>query len=145
MIVLMRGDLLKDEARALVNPVNCVGVMGAGLAFQFRTFSLENYRAYQKRCRERWFRPGDVLVHKLNREQYIFNVATKDHFRDPSQEAWITAGLRAIAFCAKSRGIETVALPLIGSGLGGLNKDWVMNEIFEVLGPDKQISYHLYI
>ena len=44
MIVLMRGDLLKDEARALVNPVNCVGVMGAGLAFKFRAFSLENYQ-----------------------------------------------------------------------------------------------------
>jgi O-acetyl-ADP-ribose deacetylase (regulator of RNase III) len=145
MIVLMNGDLFLDDATVLVNPVNCVGVMGAGLAFKFRAFSKDNYRAYQKHCRDKKLRPGEVLVHKLDRERYIFNVATKDHFRDASRQEWVTDGLKAIATCARARGIKTVALPLLGSGLGRLDKEWVMSEIFDVLGPDKEICYRLYV
>ena len=129
MIQYTRGDILADPSDALVNPVNCVGVMGAGLAKQFKRRFPSNFRAYAEICRRGKLNVGEVHVHTMVRSPYgtgwplppyIINFPTKRHWRDPSRLEDIEAGLTALADAIRQHGIRSVAVPALGSGLGGL-------------------------
>jgi O-acetyl-ADP-ribose deacetylase (regulator of RNase III) len=126
MIEYLSGDILESEAQALVNPVNCVGVMGKGLALQFKQRYPANYIFYERACREGRVRPGHMLVFELEpvvpgqRPQLIINFPTKRHWRDESLLVDIHQGLDALAFELIRRRIRHVALPALGCGLGGL-------------------------
>lgn len=123
MIEYKTGDLLAERAEALVNAVNCVGVMGRGVALQFKNAYPENFEAYRLQCRRGEVRPGKMFVFELQRTtapRYIINFPTKRHWRAKSRMADIEAGLQALAEEIRARGIRTVALPPLGSGLGGL-------------------------
>ena len=123
MIKLCRGDILEAEAEALVNTVNCVGVMGRGIALQFRKAFPENYRAYKKVCDRGELRPGMMFIHEhLHDPRYIINFPTKRHWRGKSRMEDIDAGLVALVQEVRERGIQSIAIPPLGSGLGGL--DW---------------------
>ncbi len=125
MIELKRGDLLQADAQALVNTVNCVGVMGAGLALQFRKAFPEMFRAYKDLCGHGELQPGRMMVFSLERPigpSYIINFPTKRHWREKSRIEDIDAGLLALVEEIQSRGIRSVAIPPLGCGLGGL--DW---------------------
>lgn len=125
MIEYKTGDLLAEPAEALVNAVNCVGVMGRGIALQFKNAFPENFQAYAIRCRQDEMRPGEMFVFELQRAigpRYIINFPTKRHWRGKSRMADIEAGLQALAVEIRSRKIRSVALPPLGCGLGGL--DW---------------------
>lgn len=125
MIEYKTGDLLAEPAEALVNTVNCVGVMGRGVALQFKNAFPENFQEYAIRCRWGEMRPGKMFVFELQRTtgpRYIINFPTKRHWRGKSRMADIEAGLRALAEEIRSREIRSIALPPLGSGLGGL--DW---------------------
>ena len=121
------GDLLAClEAEAIVNPVNCVGVMGKGLALQFRQRWPTNYAAYQEACRAGTLDIGVVHVHKLPHgtwPKYIFNLPTKRHWRDPSTLDGVTRGAASLARLLSDLGIRRVAIPALGCGLGGLS--WI--------------------
>jgi O-acetyl-ADP-ribose deacetylase (regulator of RNase III) len=127
--VIEGGNIFSLEADALVNPVNCRGVMGAGLAKEFKTRYPECVPPYLAACKSRSMQPGDVLyVHldvRKNAEPHLVRpavllFATKDHWRVPSRREWIDRGLRTIAECYTEWGISTLALPAVGCGLGGL-------------------------
>src|SRR5579872_7476580 len=93
------GDLLKADAEALVNTVNCVGVMGKGLALQFRQAFPENYRDYEKACRSNKVVPGRMFIHdtrSMVNPRYIINFPTKRHWRGASKIEDIAAGLEAL-------------------------------------------------
>ena len=125
MIELTRGDILRAEAEALVNSVNCVGVMGRGIALQFRKAFPENFRAYKAVCDKGELRPGMMLVHDLGRltnPHYIINFPTKRHWRGNSRMGDIDSGLEALVEEIRQRRIHSVAIPPLGTGLGGL--DW---------------------
>ena len=125
MIEYKTGDLLAEQAEALVNTVNCVGVMGRGVALQFKNAFPENFKAYERECRQRKMEPGRMFVFELKQTadpRYIINFPTKRHWRGKSRMADIEAGLQALTKEILSRGIRSVALPPLGSGLGGL--DW---------------------
>lgn len=125
MIEYKTGDLLAEPAEALVNAVNCVGVMGRGVALQFKNAFPENFQAYELRCRRGGMRPGEMFVFELQRAagpRYIINFPTKRHWRGKSRMADIEAGLRALAEEIRAREIRSIALPPLGCGLGGL--DW---------------------
>ncbi len=125
MIEITRGDLLRADAEALVNTVNCVGVMGAGLALQFRKAFPEMFLAYKELCDRGGLQPGRVMVYRLERlvhPRYIINFPTKRHWRDPSRIEDIDAGLVALIQEICGRHIRSVAIPPLGCGLGGL--DW---------------------
>jgi O-acetyl-ADP-ribose deacetylase (regulator of RNase III) len=112
-------DLFRSGAEALVNPVNCVGVMGKGLAFQFRRRFPANYEIYVEACRSGALRPGKLLITE-DRGTVIINFPTKRHWRDPSRMEDIEAGLKALAQEVRRRQIASVAVPMLGCGLGGL-------------------------
>jgi O-acetyl-ADP-ribose deacetylase (regulator of RNase III) len=125
MIEFRKGDILKDDAEALVNTVNCVGVMGRGIALQFKRAFPTNYKVYQSACRRGDVQPGRMLVVETNRltnPRYIINFPTKRHWRGKSRMADIVSGLDALVAVIRDRGIRSVSLPPLGSGLGGL--DW---------------------
>ena len=126
MIEYKTGDLLAEQAEALVNTVNCVGVMGRGVALQFKNAFPENFKAYERECLQRKVQPGRMFVFELKQTtgpRYIINFPTKRHWRGKSRMADIDAGLQALTEEIRSRGIRSVALPPLGSGLGGL--DWL--------------------
>lgn len=124
MIRLVQGDILRAEAEALVNSVNCVGVMGRGVALQFRKAFPENFKAYQRACEGGLLQPGTMLVHDLEclgAPRYIINFPTKRHWRGKSQISDIETGLNALVEEVHRRGIHSIAIPPLGSGLGGLS------------------------
>lgn len=135
MIIQTDGDLLQSPAFALVNPVNCVGVMGAGLAKQFRERYLHNYYMYRQACYRRQIKPGQMFV-VLEEERCVINFPTKRHWLDPSTLDIVSLGLDALAMWLTANAIESVAIPALGCGHGGL--DWslvkpLIHERFEAL------------
>jgi O-acetyl-ADP-ribose deacetylase (regulator of RNase III) len=124
MIEFRTGDILQTDAEALVNAVNCVGVMGCGVALQFKNAFPENFRAYKLASVHGEVRPGKMFVFETGQmsPRYIINFPTKRHWRDKSCMKDIEAGLMALAAEIRSRDIRSIALPALGSGLGGL--DW---------------------
>lgn len=124
MIELAHGNLLQAEAEALVNTVNCVGVMGKGIALQFKQAFPENFRVYQRACRAGEVQPGRTLVFEaggLTSPRYIINFPTKRHWREDSRLEDIETGLSALVDEVKRLGIRSIAVPPLGCGNGGLN------------------------
>jgi len=125
MVEITRGSILKADAEALVNTVNCEGYMGKGIALQFKKAFPENFEAYARACRAREVRPGKMFVCETGsmlNPRYIINFPTKRHWRGKSRLDDIEAGLQALVKEIKNRGISSVAVPPLGCGLGGL--DW---------------------
>jgi O-acetyl-ADP-ribose deacetylase (regulator of RNase III) len=125
MIELTSGDILKDDSEAIVNTVNCVGVMGRGIALQFKNAWPENFKAYEAACKREEVQPGRMFVFntgQLTLPRYVINFPTKRHWRGKSRIQDIDSGLTALVSEVRNRGIRSIAIPPLGSGLGGL--DW---------------------
>ncbi len=125
MIELARGDLLQADAEALVNTVNCVGVMGKGIALQFKSAYPENFKLYRRVCERGELRPGKMLVYDSGQffnPRYIINFPTKQHWKGKSRLGYIDAGLDALVREIRDRGIGSIAIPALGCSNGGL--DW---------------------
>ena len=125
MIEYRTGDILRADAEALVNAVNCVGVMGRGVALQFKNAYPGNFKAYASACARGDVQPGRMFVFEtghLTNPKYIVNFPTKRHWRDKSRMADIEAGLSTLGQEIRRTRIRSIALPALGSGLGGL--DW---------------------
>jgi O-acetyl-ADP-ribose deacetylase (regulator of RNase III) len=125
MIEFRSGDILKDESDALVNTVNCVGIMGRGIALQFKDAYPQNFKVYEAACKRGEVQPGRMLVFetgKLTPPHFIINFPTKRHWRGRSRIEDIEKGLGALVKEIRARDIRSIAIPPLGSGLGGL--DW---------------------
>ncbi|MCL2775790.1 MAG: macro domain-containing protein [Oscillospiraceae bacterium] len=123
MIEYKKGDLLASGTEAIVNTVNCVGVMGRGIALQFKKQFPGNYTFYESACKHNEVMPGKMLVYEINRmlnPRYIINFPTKRHWRGASRIEDIEAGLVDLIGVIKERGITSIAIPPLGCGLGGL-------------------------
>jgi O-acetyl-ADP-ribose deacetylase (regulator of RNase III) len=136
MIEYKTGNILAEDADALVNTVNCVGVMGRGIALQFKKAFPENFKAYEKVCRRGELEPGNMFVfdtRQLTNPRYIINFPTKRHWRGRSRLADIDMGLKALLHEIKRLGLTSIAIPPLGSGLGGLRWQDVREHIEEAL------------
>lgn len=125
MIRFAQGDILKADTEALVNTVNCVGVMGRGIALQFKNTFPENFKAYAVACSRGEVQPGRMFVFDtgdLTPPRFIINFPTKRHWRGKSRIEDIEVGLEALVKEIRARNIRSIAIPPLGSGLGGL--DW---------------------
>ena len=137
IIRFKKGDILFEDAEALVNTVNCVGIMGRGIALQFRKAFPENFHTYAEACKRGEVRPGRMFVHAtraLTNPRYIVNFPTKRHWRGDSRIEDIEAGLRDLARVIREYDIRSIAVPPLGSGLGGLDWPIVRARIEEALG-----------
>ncbi len=123
MIELTSGDILKDDSEAIVNTVNCVGIMGRGIALQFKNVWPDNFKAYEAACKREEVQPGRMFVYEvgqLTAPRFVINFPTKRHWRGKSRIEDIDSGLKALVSEVRTRGIRSVAIPPLGSGLGGL-------------------------
>jgi O-acetyl-ADP-ribose deacetylase (regulator of RNase III) len=124
MIEMKNGNILLADVEALVNTVNCVGIMGRGIALQFKDAYPENFKEYQRACKNEEVQPGKMLVHELKRltnPRFIINFPTKRHWKGKSRMEDIEAGLIDLRDTIERLGIKSIAIPPLGSGLGGLN------------------------
>jgi len=144
MFELTRGDILKADAEALVNTVNCVGVMGRGIALQFRKAFPENFKAYKSACDKKRLHPGHMLVSDLSRfenPRYVINFPTKRHWKGKSKIEDIESGLKVLVEEVNQHNIRSIAIPPLGCGLGGLKWEQVkpmIQKAFENL-PDVHV------
>jgi O-acetyl-ADP-ribose deacetylase (regulator of RNase III) len=142
MIEYKTGNILNEEAEALVNTVNCVGVMGRGVALQFKKRFPANFKAYEAACKHGAVQPGRMFVFATNQltgPRYIINFPTKRHWRGKSRMSDIEAGLQALVSEITERGIRSIALPPLGSGLGGLDWTVVRSRIAAGLGALRDV------
>lgn len=144
------GDLFDDKSEALVNTVNCVGVMGKGVAYEFKHRWPNNYKAYKKICDAKSFRPGQVFVYENggllqeNGPRFIVNFPTKDHWRQKSKIEYISTGLDALVAEIDRLKIKSIALPPLGCGNGGLDWKIVCPLIIEKLSKLVGVNVFIY-
>lgn len=147
MIHLTHGDILKHEADALVNTVNCVGVMGRGIALQFRRAFEDNYEAYRKASKAKEIQPGRMFVFErsaLEKPRWIINFPTKRHWRGKSRIEDIKAGLVDLVRVIQEKDIQSIAIPPLGCGLGGLDWSEVRPLIEEALSAVPEVDIYLF-
>lgn len=137
MITFKQGDLFREDVEALVNTVNCVGVMGRGVALQFKKAFPDNFKAYANLCARKEMQPGRMFIFEtgmLGNPRYIINFPTKRHWRGKSRIEDIEFGLTGLRKEIIDRDIKSIALPPLGAGLGGLPWAAVRNRIEQALG-----------
>ena len=137
------GDIFESQAQTIVNPVNCVGVMGAGLALGFKNKYPQMFSVYQKHCFSGDLTPGKLMLYKTDKH-WILNFPTKDHWINPSQMSYIEKGLEKFVSAYKTKGIISVAFPKLGCGRGGL--DWVqVKALMEKYLNNLEIEVFIYV
>jgi O-acetyl-ADP-ribose deacetylase (regulator of RNase III) len=147
MMEFTTGNILDSKAEALVNTVNCVGIMGRGIALQFKNQFPGNFEAYAAACKQDEVRPGRMFVYAtnlMNGPRYIVNFPTKRHWRGKSRIEDIEAGLAALRGEIEERGIRSIALPPLGAGLGGLDWKQVRRRIEDTLQSLDDVQIVIY-
>lgn len=124
------GNIFTSECQTLVNTVNCVGVMGAGIALECRLRWPELYKQYATRCAKGDIKIGSLWVYKAV-DRWVLNFPTKKHWRFPSREEYLREGLECFLGEYQRMGVTSIAFPLLGAQNGGLSAELserVMNE-----------------
>lgn len=130
----IKGNIFTSRAEVLVNPVNCVGVMGAGLALEFRFRYPEMYSRYLEICNNNLLKPGLLWLYKSENIR-ILNFPTKNNWRHPSKEKYLIDGLKKFSETYKKKEIKSIAFPLLGADKGGLKKENSLNVMMRHLNP----------
>lgn len=124
MIQYITGNLLESDAEALVNTVNTVGVMGKGIALQFKNAFPDNYKKYVHACKQKTLQVGTLLVVQDHSQLYgtkiIINFPTKTDWRKPSEYTYVEQGLSELSKYIEDHNIKSIAIPPLGAGNGGL-------------------------
>jgi O-acetyl-ADP-ribose deacetylase (regulator of RNase III) len=137
MIKYIQGNLLEARAEALVNTVNTVGVMGKGIALMFKERFDRNYQLYADACKAKQVHTGKMFVTEtgeLDGPRWIVNFPTKQHWKAPSQMAWVIEGLKDLRHFLIEQQVKSVAIPPLGAGNGGLNWEEVRSHVEQALG-----------
>lgn len=147
-IISVTGNLLKQHnVDAIVNTVNCVGVMGKGIALQFKKQWPANFKAYAMACKNEQVTLGSMFIYELGAlatPKYIVNFPTKGHWRSASRLVDIETGLQDLAKQISNFGIKSIAIPPIGCGLGGLPWPEVKPLIIKYLGSIENLEVRLF-
>ena len=122
MLEFLEGNLFESNTEALVNTVNCVSIMGTGIALEFKKRYPEMYADYKKFCDNKNLRPGKFHIFEQNSPKFIINFPTKIDWRDPSKYSWIDVGLaRLFSRPIPDLNIKSISLPALGCKNGGLD------------------------
>lgn len=143
MITYVTGDIFKSKAQVITNTVNCVGVMGKGLAYEFKKRYPEMFEDYKKRCEAQEVLPGKPYLWE-NENVQVLNFPTKRHWREDTRLSDIDDALKFLAENYAQMGITTLALPPLGCGLGGLDWSEVKVLIEKYLGSIIDLEVFVY-
>lgn len=144
MIEYVTTNLFKSRLQTLVNPVNTVGVMGKGLALEFKRRYPAMFERYKRFCEEGKLTIDRLDLYRAHGDHWVLNFPTKEHWRDPSKLEWIEAGLRRLSKAYKGKSITGLAMPQLGCGNGGLEWPLVRPIIERHLGG-LPIPVHVHI
>jgi O-acetyl-ADP-ribose deacetylase (regulator of RNase III) len=147
MMKTVSGNMLQADVEALVNTVNTVGVMGKGIALQFKKAFPENYAAYRRACENGTIEIGKVFVYEtgdVHNPKFIVNFPTKTHWRAKSNLTDIEAGLIDLRKQIVEKGIKSIAIPPLGCGNGGLNWTEVLPLIRTRLSQLRNVAIYVY-
>ena len=137
MMIFTQGNLLESRAEALVNTVNTVGVMGKGIALMFKDRFTDNFQRYSTACKAKQVNTGKMFVtevRELDGPRWIVNFPTKQHWRAPSQMTWVVEGLQDLRRFLIENKVNSIAIPPLGAGNGGLEWSAVREQIELALG-----------
>lgn len=146
-VYIKSGDLLKETTDAIVNTVNCVGVMGKGIALQFKQRWPANFKQYEAASKRKEIKPGRMFIYDLGeweKPRYIINFPTKMHWRGDSKLEYVENGLRDLVRQVKRLDIKSISLPPLGCGNGGLDWDDVRELIFAAFKDFPEIDVQLF-
>ena len=146
MIIEGKDNLITEDVDALVNTVNTVGIMGKGVALQFKQAFPENFRAYQSACKQGEVHIGKMFVTSTGRfhPSLIINFPTKRHWREQSHIEYIESGLDDLVTVARREKIGSIAMPPLGCGLGGLRWEEVRPLIERAFASLPDVEARLY-
>jgi O-acetyl-ADP-ribose deacetylase (regulator of RNase III) len=140
---IIKGNIFTTQCQTIVNPVNCVGVMGAGLAFECRLRYPEMFEKYVEICKEGKLKVGLLWLFQSD-NKWILNLPTKNDWKYPSKEEYLIKGLEKFVMTYKERGITSIAFPLLGADRGGLPSDVVL-DIMKSYLSDLPIEIEIYL
>ena len=143
-MIVKIGDMFSSKCTTIVNTINCVGVMGKGIALEFKKRYPDMYTQYVKKCNSGEVKPGAPYLYD-NGDIKIINFPTKDKWREKSRMEYIEDGLDALVLLIKELNIKSIAIPPLGSGNGGL----IWNDVKQVLAKKlediaKQVAIYIY-
>lgn len=145
-LISVRGNIFDSDAQCLVNPVNTVGIMGAGLALEFKKRYPSMYESYKEFCKTKQLKVGQIIFYQSTEyDKIICLFPTKEHWKQSSQLSHIERGLMAFKTYYVDAGITSVAFPKLGCGLGGLNWDYHVQPLMEQYLSPLPIQVELYI
>jgi O-acetyl-ADP-ribose deacetylase (regulator of RNase III) len=147
MIQYVSGNLLEADVEALINTVNCVGVMGKGIALQFKQAFPANFEDYAKACRSKTVQTGKIHIFatgNMVNPRFIINFPTKKHWREASRIEYIEQGLLDLKQVIAANGIRSIAVPPLGCGNGGLEWQVVKAKIEQALGDMAGVDVWVY-
>jgi O-acetyl-ADP-ribose deacetylase (regulator of RNase III) len=131
MILYVKGNLFQSPAQVLVNTVNTVGVMGMGIALDFKRLFPEMYREYRDLCERGQFKVGMLWLYNRDPNKWVLNFPTKKHWRSPSRVEYVEAGLRKFVDSYADLGIHSIAFPALGCGNGQLDFETQVQPLME--------------
>jgi len=149
-IIYKKGNMFEDHSEAIVNTVNCVGVMGKGVALEFKRRWPENFKAYKKLCDQELLQPGSMFIHDNggmlleSGPRYLINFPTKQHWRAKSKMSFVEEGLNDFVEQIQNLGIKSVAMPPLGCGNGGLLWADVRKLIEDKLASIQDVDFIVY-
>lgn len=133
-VTIVNGNIFNTNAQTIVNTVNCVGVMGKGIALVFKLRYPQMFDIYHQYCAEHLIEIGKLWLYKgEDNAPWVLNFPTKTHWKLPSEYVYIEEGLRKFLATYKEKGITSIAFPLLGASNGGLNQDIVLDIMYKYL------------
>ncbi|MBR6517656.1 MAG: macro domain-containing protein [Bacilli bacterium] len=145
LTIIKGGDIFKSYCQTIVNPINCVGIMGRGLALEFKNRYPIMFDKYKELCSKQLLSVGKLWIYyDEDNGKNILNFPTKFDWRDDSKYEYIELGLSKFVETYKSRGIKSIAFPMLGCGCGKLDKDIVLGIMFKYLSKCDDLIVEIY-
>ncbi len=136
------GNLFESNCQTIVNTINCFGVMGKGIALEYKKRFPDMFLRYKELCSKKLIRPGILWLYK-GENKWVLNFPTKDHWKNPSKIEYLETGLSKFLITYKDKGIISIAFPLLGASNGGINPD-VSLEIMQKYLSQCDIEIEIY-
>ena len=142
--ILEDKNIFDTKCQTIVNTINCVGVMGKGIALEMKNRFPEMFKIYKKYCQKGLIDIGKLWLYKHSNEQWILNFPTKKHWKNNSEYEYIICGLEKFIKTYKYKGIKSIAFPMLGCKNGGLDKEKVLDIMLQYLNNCDDLLVEIY-
>ena len=142
--IITNGNLFESQCQTLVNTVNCVGVMGKGIALEFKKLYPKMFELYRTYCKQGLLEIGKLYLWK-GEDNWVLNFPTKINWRNPSKYEWIEKGLQKFVITYKEKGITSIAFPMLGCNNGKLDKNIVLPMMKKYLEKCDDLDIEIYV